>query len=300
MEQQQDWSNTVVFLGSSLCLNDINDSLLNVWDTTEKRYVNLGFPHTCNAIVCEVLEELIVEKKKRPAKVYLALKADTEPDGIHSLYPLIADAGDINESFADQNVLALESILKRMAWNTNYFTQAIKKNNFEADRVMVSEYGIRNPPEADSSEVERIFTKHKRWMTAVFEEMERKNKGQVEPIKSQLMAWKNNWLGNRKFQDDCLRRSIALLEENKIPYDLILYPNLVLQRRGGAEHVKEYYYRKFCQGRTSNPVIIDFGGEYLKEPGYWVDVNHLSSKGADQLTWDFYSGVYSTNCWSNK
>ncbi|MFM7731344.1 MAG: hypothetical protein ACKO6L_09915, partial [Flavobacteriales bacterium] len=63
------WENTIAFVGSSICLNGINDSLLNLWDSSSTSYVNLGITHSCFAMTDVVLEDMILEQKIKPKKV---------------------------------------------------------------------------------------------------------------------------------------------------------------------------------------------------------------------------------------
>ena len=63
LNETQNLDSTVVFVGSSICLNGVNDSLLNALDTSSTQYLNLGMTHTCFAIIDALLEDMLERRE---------------------------------------------------------------------------------------------------------------------------------------------------------------------------------------------------------------------------------------------
>jgi len=284
LKTERDWTKTEVFMGSSICLNSINDSLLNDLDSTETRYLNLGVPHTCNAIMYELLEEMIEEKGIRPAKVYLCLKSDATPLKIHNLYPMLADAGDMYSSMGDGNVFAIQSLAKRMGWNTHYFTRSVKRRIFFDQFMVKSDFGHRHLTPIDSLSTEREYKKFYAMTKANFEAIDRNNQGVPPNLKLKLLLAKLNWLENAKYQKQAFRNCMTLLNQHQIPFEIIMYPNFILQRINGNATMLAHYDREFPEIQATGHEIITFDGEYLKSANNWIDMNHLNYTGSELLT----------------
>ncbi len=282
---------SVIFLGSSICMNSVNDSLLGEWDSTDLKYHNLGLPHTCYAIVHEVLEDIVEVRGIQPKKVYLCLKSDAIAINIHKMYPLAADASDILESVGQGNVLAGQTYFKRIAWNNNFFTRSFKLKTLDSTYISASNYGFRYHLPIDSLESEKNYKRQSVISTPNFDAIEKVNNGESPNWKLQLLLFHLDWLENVHFQKECVRNSIALLERLGIEYDIILYPNLVLHRQQRVQVMLDYYYRTFPEIKANGHEIIYFDGDYLGNAKYWVDMNHLNKDGAELLTKELFEKI---------
>jgi hypothetical protein len=282
---------TEVFLGSSICFNGINDSLLNAQAATGKKYVNFGLPHSCNAITFELLKEMVMAQKRRPEKVYLCLKSDAIPLNIHNMYPLIATGHHITSSAADLNVYAAQSTFKRAAWNINYGTEIYKYNPIDSTKIIQSNYGYRPSPTIDSLESEKLYKKFYAFNADNFKVIEKLNKGATPDWKLQFMLTRLDYVNNVKFQRECFKKSILLLEEYNIAYDVIMYPNFVLQRDFSNEVMVDYYNGIYPEIKKFGHSIIAFDGAYLTDATSWNDMNHLNYRGAASLTEEFLQEV---------
>lgn len=279
---------TNVFVGSSICLNSVNDSLMNELDTSEANYINLGLPHTCFALAYEVLEEM-VQRGIRPKKVYLCLKSDAMAKDIHQMYPLVADAGDMVESIPEGNVLAGQSLLKRMAWNQHYWSQAYKFHALDTAYLRPSNYGFRPLAPRDSQAVEQYYATYAAFNSKQLEVIEKMRGGEGVNWRLKVQLARLDWLNNAHFQRECVRKSMALLEEKQIDFDVIMYPNLVLQRQGGYALMQAYYHEVFPEISARGHRLIVPEGAYLRDASNWNDMNHLNSRGADQFTRELLS-----------
>ncbi len=284
MDAQKVNPETRVFLGSSICMNSVNDSLLNVLDTTNANYVNLGLPHTCFALVYEVLEEMVVQRGLKPQKVYLCLKANSMAVDIHKLYPLVADAGDMVQSIPEGNVYAVQSLFKRIAWNHHYLTRFYKYESMNALDTSHSDYGFRALLPRDSAAVEKHYTTYAADNSQHFDLIEGLNRGEREGWKWELQLAKVDVLDNAYFQRQSIRKSMALLTAMDIDFDVIMYPNLVLQRQGRKKVMEDYYHSIFPEIKAGGHELIVLDGDYLRNASYWNDLNHLNSRGANLFT----------------
>lgn len=279
---------TSIFLGSSICLNSVNDSLMNALDTTGADYVNLGLPHTCFALGYEVLEEM-VERGIRPKKVYLCLKSDAMAIDIHKMYPLVADAGDMLESIPEGNVLALQSLMKRMAWNQHYWSRAYKFHVLDSAYLKHSNYGFRPLVPRDSVDVEKYYSTYAAVNSKQVEVIEKMQSGEGGDWRLKVQLARLDWFNNAYFQRESVRKSMALLEKMQIDFDVIMYPNLVLQRQGRSQVMQDYFHAIFPEIRAHGHRLIVLDGPYLLDASKWNDTNHLNSRGANLFTRELLS-----------
>lgn len=279
---------TNVFLGSSICLNSVNDSLMNQLDTSEANYINWGLPHTCFALTYEVLEEM-VERGIRPKKVYLCLKSDAMAKDIHQMYPLVADAGDMVESIPEGNVLAGQSLLKRMAWNQHYWSQAYKFHALDSAYLKHLNCGFRPLVPRDSLAVEKYYSTYAAVNSKQVDVIEKMRRGEGANWKLKVQLARLDWFNNAYFQRECMRKSMALLEKMQIDFDVIMYPNLVLQRQGRTQVMQDYFHEVFPEIRAQGHRLIVPNGPYLLDASKWNDTNHLNSRGASLFTRELLS-----------
>jgi hypothetical protein len=287
MDASTPWDSTVIFVGSSICFNGINDSLLCLlceWDNNPEGYLNLGVTHSCYAIVDVLLEQLIEERHYRPKKVILGLKPDAMPRNIHNMFPLIATSGEIIQSGADGNMLVIPSVLKKAAWNTHFITRHFKYTERDPLEVITSFYGYKPQPYIDSAEVEKNYRRLKDQAEINFNAIENDLKGGKQSLKLKLLLTKFDYVDNIRYQRKAFARSAALLDRHNIPYDILLYPNLVLARSGKQDVMANYFRRTFSDIDFSRHEIIVVRDTLFTDARYWVDMNHLNPDGADSLT----------------
>jgi hypothetical protein len=281
MEASRVNDQTVLFVGSSICKGGVNDSLLNAWDSTSTQFLNFGVSHSCNAITEELLEELIVRRHQKPKHVYLCLKSDARPTSIHNMYPVIAEPQAILNTFTEANIKAPLCVFKKASWNLNYLSRSYKFDNSYAPFIHTSEYGYELYKDADSSEVEKLYRDNKKAVQSMIEFM-RTTKGRHAPggILRKLSNMKMDYLDNMIFQDEKFEACAALLEREGIPFDVILYPNLIVQREGQEQVLAAYYKQLYSAiDFTKHEVIIAIHPE-LARSIYWQDMNHLNKRGA--------------------
>ncbi len=280
----ESFDNTIVFVGSSITFNGINDSLLNAWDTTSTQYLNLGITHTCYAIVDAMLENIIIDRKLHPKKVMLCFKGDAMARNIHNMYSLVADSEQILTSAADGNMLFVPSFLKRASWNTHALTHYFKLDEGDEKERFVSNYGFDPQRVRDSIEVEKIYTRLKAGSEANFNSIEQEAKGGPQSLKLRLLLTKIDYMENIKFQRKSFERSAALLDKYGIDYDILLYPNLISARLEKSYLMADYIKRTFTGIDFTKHSVITVTDPAFKNASLYVDMNHLNPKGAEKLT----------------
>lgn len=283
--------NTIVFVGSSICMNGINDSLLNAWDTTGMNYLNLGQSHTCFAITDVLIENLVKERKLKPSKVMLCFKGDAMASLIHTMYPVAASTSQILESGLRSNTFVLASILKRTAWNTNFFTKSFKYDDGNPEEIFKGEYGFQPQGYRDSSAVEVIYKRLKPGSEANFNSIEQETKGVPQGLKTKLFLKKVDYLENVKFQRESFAHTAKVLDDNNIDYDIILYPNMISARMEKPHLMADYIRHTFKEIDYEKHRIIYMTDSTFKNARYFTDMNHLNPMGAEILTRLIYNEI---------
>jgi hypothetical protein len=284
---------TVVFMGSSICFNGINDSLMNAWDTSSTEYINLGLTHTCYAIIDALLENMVVDRNLRPKKVLLCFKGDAMARNIHNMYSLVAESDQIIHSVADGNMLFVPSFLKRASWNVNAATRFFKHDDGDERMIFHSNYGFEPQRVRDSVEVEKIYKRLKAGSEANFASIEQEAKGGPQSFKLKLLLAKVDYLENVKFQRNQFEKSAALLDKYGIDYDIILYPNMISARMEKEYLMADYIKRTFKNIDYSKHEVITVNDPAFKDATNFVDMNHLNPKGAAVLTKIIYEKLSS-------
>jgi hypothetical protein len=274
-------SETVLFVGSSICKGGVNDSLLNAWDSTSTQYLNFGVSHSCNAITEELLEELIVRRGQKPKHVYLCMKSDARPTSIHNMYPVIAEQEAILETFGEANIKAPLSVFKKASWNLNYFSRHYKFDNSYAPFIHTSEYGYELYKDADTNAVNLLYKQNKGAVLSMIEFM-KTTKGRHAPggVLRTISNMKMDYLDNMIFQDAKFEACAALLEREGISFDVILYPNLIVQREGQEEVLAAFYKQLYSGIDFSKHQVVIAKTPELSKTEYWQDMNHLNKRGA--------------------
>jgi len=283
--------NTVVFVGSSICLNGINDSLLNTLDSTGTTYLNLGQSHTCFAITDVLLDNIVLDRKLHPKKVMLCFKGDAMASLIHSMYPVTASSQKILQSAGDYNTFLLPQILKRISWNVNYLTEKVKFDDRDHLKIFKSNYGFEPQRYRDSSEVEVIYQRLKVGSEANFRSIEQTTQGVQHGIKTKLFLTKVDYMENVKYQRTVFERSARMLDEHGIDYDIILYPNMISARMNKPHLMADYIKHTFKGIDYSKHDIIFMTDTAFTDARNYADMNHLNPTGAELLTRKVYEHI---------
>ena len=285
------WNNTVAFVGSSICLNGINDSLLNSWDTSGTSYKNLGITHSCFAMTDVLLEQMILEQKIKPKKVMLCFKGDAMNRNLHNLFPLAASPAQIIHSGLNGNTQVLSSILHHTAWNIHSATRIFKLADEKDELEFKSEFGFRPQKTINRKEVEKSYQRLRGGSEVNFNAIEAETKGQQLGIKSRIFLFQADIFQNIRFQRISFERSARLLESAGIPFDIIVYPNLVSARMGKPQIMADYIKRTFTSIDFTQHRVIAVDDTCFANSSYYVDMNHLNPAGAEQLTRFIYNTI---------
>ncbi len=272
-------SKSILFFGSSICQNAINDSLLNSIDSSGFHYLNCGVNHPCNALTYELISEMLQNSDELPAKVFLCLKANSINTGIHSMYGLIADKQHILNSITELNGRGPESIIKKTSWNINALTQNFKFSN-SVDSSIYSGFGFvdnkRIFKRGDTDFITRDSVDIMKLMDVMAVEI--KN-GKIGSAISYNLQLRQILFENVNFQDSMFRKCLRLLELHSIPTDIILYPEYNVYKAEKEEVVLEYYGLRYGIDNSKHRIIWVSSSELLSMDS-WSDLNHLSVKGS--------------------
>jgi len=283
---------TIVFLGSSICLNGINDSLLNELDTTSTQYLNLGMTHTCFAIIDALLEDMLERRSLRPKKVMLCFKGDAMARYIHTMYPVQATPGHIQSTALSFNTQYLPSFLKRISWNVHSLTRYTKYIPVESEKEFASVYGFKPQPYNTKEKVEKSYKNLKAGSESNFKAIQGENEGRMLPLKSQALLAYTDVTQNVLFQRAMFAKSAKRLDDLNIPYDIIVYPNLVSARMDEKEIMADYVKRTFTSIDYSKHNVIAVNDTAFTNAKYYVDMNHLNPDGAELLTRYIYNKLH--------
>lgn len=286
LNSTKSFDSTVVFVGSSICLNGVNDSLLNAWDTTNTEFVNMAVSHTCYALSEVMLEDILEKRNLRPKHVYLCFKGDAMASYIHNMYSLTASPQQIAKSITYGNSLYLPSILKRVSWNVHALTRFFKYNTSDESKRFESAYGFQPQRKRTLEYVENNYLSNKVGSEANFNAIDRGNSGAAMPWKSKLTVLKADVMENIYFQRQMLTQSALLLDRYQIPYDIIIYPNMIAARMGRTDIMEKYVRRTFTDIDFNKHEIIAMNDTAFKNAAYFIDMNHLNTDGAAVLSRD--------------
>jgi len=275
---------SIIFVGSSICFNGINDSLLNSLDSTATDYYNFGLSHTCYSIIDATLNNIVVERKMHPKKVILCFKGDAMARNIHKMYPLVASTDHILKSGIDGNMLFVPSFLRRTSWNVHYVSSHFKLDEGNPDLEFKSKYGYEPQKFIDSTEVERSYKELKAGSEANFSAIEKAIQGGPEGLKTKLVHAKGDYFENIKYQRKSFENTAALLDKYNIDYDILVYPNIVSARMDKTKLMSEYVKYTFKNIDYQKHKLITADDPAFKKSSLYTDSNHLNPDGAKKLT----------------
>jgi hypothetical protein len=273
--------NTRLFMGSSLCQASINDSLLDAIDSTDANYLNFGVSHGCNAISTYLLKEVLSTSQKKPGKVFLCLKSDSRPTGIHRMYGAVVDRGEILSTLPLRNIRFGECFFKKFAWNMNFITGCYKLDTRDADQIHYSNYGQVQIEQKEARDISKMYQANLKPMRELIRFM-KAAKGRHEPggVMRSLSDFKMDYLNNMYFQDQKFLESARMLEEQGVAFDVILYPNYTATQMGEEETIAQFYKQLYPEINFDLHHLIALRSEALKNPALWRDLNHLNEEGA--------------------
>ena len=283
LDEISDLSSKELFVGSSICMNGINDSLLNQGNPDGK-YINLGFTHTCFAITDALIDDILHRRQQKPAMVYLCIKGDALPTRIHNMYPLFATPSHIIASLAQGNTYWLAAILKKTSWNIHYLSSSFKYKNQTSQKNFESPYGYHPSRYADVAEVEKLYQRHVATSEKTLLVTDALMNGQPTPWRHYLTRFYFNLFENIQFQKNIFALTAKRLEEANIPYRFIQYPNLVSARMGRPDIMSRYFQMINPQiDFVEHPIILPDDTAFANAR-YYNDMNHLNPAGAAMLT----------------
>ena len=291
LKPSESWKNKVAFVGSSICLNGINDSLLNSWDSSGTSYVNLGITHSCFAMTDVLLEQMITEQNIKPKKVMLCFKGDAMNRNLHNLFPLAANPNQILQSGLNGNTQVISSFLHHTAWNIHAATGIFKLADEKDELEFNSAFGFKPQKTISLKEIEKSYQRNRSGSEANFNAIEAETNGKKLGIKSKLFLLQADFVQNIRFQRVSFERSARLLEKAGIPFDIIVYPNLVSARMGKPQIMADYIKRTFTSIDFDKHRVIAVDDTCFANSRYYVDMNHLNPQGADQLTRFIYNTI---------
>jgi hypothetical protein len=275
---------TIVFVGSSICLNGINDSLLNELDTSTTQYLNCGITHTCYAVIDAILEEMIEQNKLRPKKVILCFKGDAMARNIHNMYPAQARTSHILKSAAEFNTLFFPCFLKRVSWNVNSLTHTTKYTVNVPEKEFTSKNGFKPLNTISTDKVEKAYINLRAGSESNFNAIQNQNEGKELPLKSKVSLAITDVMQNIIYQRAMFENGAKRLDDLGIPYDILVYPNLVSARMAKQGIMANYVKRTFKGIDFDKHRVITVTDTSFANAKYYNDMNHLNPKGADLLT----------------
>ncbi len=273
--------NTRLFMGSSLCQASIDDSLLDILDSTDANYLNFGVSHGCNAISAYLLKEVLRKSEKKPAKVFLCLKSDSRPTGIHRMYGVVADQNEILSTFPLRNIRFGECFFKKFSWNINFLTGCYKLDTRDMNLIHRSYYGQVHIEQEGERDINKLYKANVPPMKELVRFM-KVAKGRHEPggFMRRLSDFRMDYLNNMYFQDQKFLESVQMLEEQGVDFDIILYPNYTATQLGEEETIVAFYKQLYPEIDFNRHQLIAIKSEELKNPSLWRDLNHLNREGA--------------------
>ncbi|MFM7233451.1 MAG: hypothetical protein ACKOZM_02595, partial [Flavobacteriales bacterium] len=289
LDHTQSLDSTIVFVGSSICLNGINDSLINALDTTSTQYLNLGMTHTCFAIIDALLEDMLERRQLRPKKVLLCFKGNAMARNIHNMYPAYASPSLILSSVAQNNTYFFSSILKRVSWNVHYLTRGFKMNEEERSKEFNSTYGFKPLEYLETEKVEKSYRSQRAGSEANFNAIQSENEGNARSLKTDLILAYTDMNENVSYQRHMFERAANRLDAHDIPYDIIVYPNLVSARMEKQDIMANYIRRTFPSIDYNQHRIITANDTAFANARYYNDMNHMNPDGAELLSRYIYS-----------
>lgn len=281
-----------IFLGSSICMNGINDSLLNTWNGSKDKYINMGISGPCYALESSFIADILERRKLRPERVLLCFKGDAFGSQIHCMYAIVAKTREIIESIRFGNTHYLANIFQRIAWNLNFVTRHLKFHSGGEKSIENSPFGFVAKKPKDSIIVENLYASVKTDTEMNLNALKLRSEGQELPWKSRIYVTIIDVIKNYHFQRNMFARMTEHLDKHSIPYDILIYPNLVSARLNQSEIMANYIKHTFKAIDYSKHRVIAANDTAFGNSRYYVDMNHLNARGAELYTHCIYNELH--------
>jgi hypothetical protein len=234
---------------------------------------------------------MVLEQKIKPKKVMLCFKGDAMNRNLHNLFPLAANPKQIIQSGLNGNTQVLSSFLHHTAWNIHAATGIFKLADEKEELEFKSSFGFKPQKTLSLKEIEKSYQRLRGGSEANFNAIEAETNGKQLGLKSKLFLLQADILQNIRFQRVSFERSARLLESAGIPFDIIVYPNLVSARMGKPQIMADYIKRTFTSIDFDKHRVIAVDDTCFANARYYVDMNHLNPLGAEQLTRYIYNSI---------
>jgi len=211
---------------------------------------------------------------------------------IHNMYPAYADPSLILSSAAQSNMLYFPSVLKRVSWNVHYLTRSFKLPEEDFSKSFDSNYGFKPLNKEPTEKVEKLYLSQRKGSEANFNAILSENEGNPRSAKTELILAYADISENVNYQRKMFERAAKRLDDHGIPYDIILYPNLVSARMEKPDIMANYIKRTFTGIDYSQHRVITANDTAFANARYYNDMNHMNPDGANLLTRYIYNQLY--------
>jgi hypothetical protein len=291
---------TILFFGSSICQNAVNDSLLNQSILTRDKVFNCGINHPCNGMTYLMLQRILVEAQVHPKKVFLCLKSNSLYKSIHRLFGAIAEPTDVLNAYSNGHLYP-SLFFEKVAWNSHQFSRFFKYDIRDKDRYLGNSFGfVPKKPNAEVLSAKNIYSDS----LAITNMLAVMNKelasGAIDSEVSWHQSMSNYALDNFHYQDNMFLATARLLEKYNVPFDIILYPEFNLKSQDDVNVIADYYRLRYSEIAFSKHKIIAEYLPELKDVNRWADLNHLNETGANVFTKHLLNYLPDSNSVSTK
>jgi hypothetical protein len=274
---------SVVFLGPSLIQGGICDSTLRAHNV---KAINMGVNHGGNELELFFLEKVM---KHEPKKVYLHLSKETYVK-LHPMTPLMFSPAALLKCGQTLNVPFLDFIFKRAAFVLDYLVwKLVHQRNSDA---YYSEFGVRyEDNEYSQNEYESISQESAadlfEYPNLQLNNFRFKSEEGMSGVKMKIKqgirflkySGKNfNLLFNARCQQTFVMKAFEVGKENGVEVAEFYMP-VIADAKVGQNFTALSYGERETKSVES---LKDFS--FLNQGSYWVDMNHLSKKGARKFT----------------
>lgn len=273
---------SIVFLGPSLVLNGINDSLLN---SNKIKSVNLAVNHLGNESMLFILNKI---KTLSPKEVIL-FKNQTPVLRTHQLSPLLFSSLELFNSGQSINFYFFEHLLKRLKFVSEYLTWTYFKTNKQIYQPN-NRFGVRlnnnicsnySKIRSQSFTTDETLNLYQNNYTYSSEKENQSKLIKLNTFKRKILdyLWYKTNLYNSRSQELFLRQIKTLCNKTKIKCSMIYIPKV-------KDLKQEYIYnRNYYRQIDSDPeVYLIDNYRQLDDSTLWADYQHLSKKGSMAFT----------------
>lgn len=271
---------STVFLGPSLVLNGINDSLLSL---NNIKSVNLAVNHLGNESMLFMVNRI---KKLAPKEIVL-FKNETPVLRSHQLAPLLFKSSELYKSGQGINFYFFEHLFKRLKFVPEYLIWTYLKDG-KIEYKPTNEFGVRLNESMHSG-----YEKLKKQSFNTDETLNLYQNGfkyshekessltKVNASKREMLDyfWYETNLYNSNSQNHFFKSIKETCLDSKIKCSMIYIPKIKDLRTDYS------YKRSFYREVDSDLEVYKIGSyEMLDDSTFWSDYQHLSNKGSTVFT----------------